>query len=365
MLLWVVGVLALAAGTPAPARAGDAKSYEPSLTKGVQQAQEGEYQTAETVLREVISLLSRDPKARADLVRAYVYLAVAHPGLNQEAEARAAFIEALKLSPSVETSTMEFPPSLVDFFDGVRRDARRTGLVKGVVIEPRTQAGQPGAQVNKKKGGSTKWVLIGAGAAAAGGGALALSGGANRGPSAGTISVSPSGAGILAVTAFSVTSQGASDPDKDPLTYTWDFADGTAATGATTSHIFPAALPAYNVTLTVSDGKLSQTASTSVAVKGVSGTWVGTFENVTRTLTLLQSGRELSGSYYHSEYSPTVGPGRVTGICSSPRSVNFEATLPSIGTFTFAGETDEQVNSITGYADGAGHTHSRFVFTRQ
>ncbi len=365
MLLWVVGVLALAAGPAAPARAGDAKPYEPSLNKGVQQAQEGEYQTAETVLREVISLLSRDPKARGDLVRAYIYLAVAHHGLNQEAEARAAFVEALKLSPAVETSTMEFPPSLVEFFDGVRRDAKRTGLVKGIVLEQKPLAGQAGAKPSPKKGGATKWVLIGGGAAAAAGGAVVLAGGGtNHAPSAGTISVSPGGAGILAVTDFSFSSQGASDVDKNPLTYTWDFGDGSAGTGATATHIFPASL-AYTVTLNVSDGKLSQNAQTTVTVKSLSGIWVGTFEGVTRTLTLQQSARQISGTYYHSYLSPTVGPGTVTGICSSPRSVTFEASLPSSGTFTFTGESDDQVNTLTGFADGAGYSHNKLTFTRQ
>jgi autotransporter-associated beta strand protein len=86
-------------------------------------------------------------------------------------------------------------------------------------------------------------------------------------PQAGPATATPNPATAGQHVAFSLT---ATDANQDPLTYTWDFGDGTAAgSGATVSHTFAAA-GRYTVVATVSDG-LAQAQSTVVVTVNTNG----------------------------------------------------------------------------------------------
>jgi hypothetical protein len=61
---------------------------------------------------------------------------------------------------------------------------------------------------------------------------------------------------------------GASEPDSDPLTYTWDFGDGTTGIGSSPTHVY-ADNGVYTATVSVSDGSAVVTATEKVTVLNV------------------------------------------------------------------------------------------------
>lgn len=72
--------------------------------------------------------------------------------------------------------------------------------------------------------------------------------------------------GIVPLT-VSFDASASSDPENDPLTYSWAFGDGTTATGVTASHEY-VNQGVFNVTLTVSDGEFTSTANATITVEG-------------------------------------------------------------------------------------------------
>jgi len=86
----------------------------------------------------------------------------------------------------------------------------------------------------------------------------AAGGGAGQAPVASFTAVPTSGFAPLDVT-FTDTS---TDADNDALTASWDFGDGSTGTGSPVHHVYSAGI--YAPTLTVSDGTLSDSASTTI-----------------------------------------------------------------------------------------------------
>jgi len=67
-----------------------------------------------------------------------------------------------------------------------------------------------------------------------------------------------------------MSSSASSDPEGSALSATWDFGDGAASTGLTTSHVYTN-VGVFNVTVSVSDGSLSATAATTATINAIGG----------------------------------------------------------------------------------------------
>jgi hypothetical protein len=108
-------------------------------------------------------------------------------------------------------------------------------------------------------------------------------------------------------TVFSLQST-ATDPDKDPLTFTWNFGDGGSGSSNIVTHTYAAA-GTFQVQLSVGDGKHTVNAPSSTVTVGPNliGTWTGgsilmpdstgrVVVNCGLSLSLSQNGATISGA---------------------------------------------------------------------
>jgi hypothetical protein len=224
----------------------------------------------------------------------------------------------------------------------------------------------PVAEAPSEGWSTRKKALAGGGAAAIAVGAIALVGGgsgsadgANAPPVSGTIGVTPTGQSLAGITNFNFVAEGASDPESQPMTYSWNFGDGASGAGPTAGHIYDTG-GAFTVSLAVSDGSQSVTATRTVQVGDVNATWLSRFwepwftEGVSRRVRFIQSGAQLTGTYRCN-----LAPGRtgsVTGTLSAPRNVAFvaelkDATGQDVG-FRFTGTLNDDLTTLNGVANG-------------
>ena len=111
----------------------------------------------------------------------------------------------------------------------------------------------------------------------------------NQAPTASFTATPSSGMAPVQVT---LNASASSDPDGDPITYRWDFGDGSIGSGVTATHTYAFAGPAANgfaftVTLTVLDGGgLSSTATRQVTIQPATNTDVETDAELPRTVAL-------------------------------------------------------------------------------
>ena len=220
-------------------------------------------------------------------------------------------------------------------------------------------AGQTGGGISSGPPSSNrKWWYLGAAGGGAAATALVLAT-RNRAPTLGTLSASPS-IGLLAATPIVFSAAGANDPDGDPLSYTWDFGDGATATDQMPRHVYNTS-GSFSVKCTVTDGKHSETGNVSVMVRSLAGTWRGVLQGVQETLVITQSGAPVGGTVVD-----VFGSGVISGFAAtSPPLVRFTILESGFNPFTFTGNPNGDITTVTGSVNGSGYNNEPFTIMRQ
>ena len=283
------------------------------LRRGIQLVDDGDFTQAIAELEGVVIALESLGATPSDIASAYFYLGVALTleGVSDD-DARLAFWEAQQHDPLFRPSESAFPRRVMSLWEDARTlppaapavelagTLRVTSTPPGATVyvagqlrgetpvdvsdlpagdhritlvladhEPDVSIvalapGQPElVQVELEEsggGGWWRWAALAGG----GGAAAALLMPRNKPPSA-SLSISPSGVGMAGVTQYAFNGGASSDPDGDPLTFSWSFGDGSSGSGRQATHVYSSP-GSYNVSLTVSDGKESDTETGSVDV---------------------------------------------------------------------------------------------------
>ena len=121
---------------------------------------------------------------------------------------------------------------------------------------------------------------------------------ANVAPVAGSVSATPTSARTGQAVTFSVSP---SDANRDKLTPTWNFGDGTSGTGSSASHAYPIA-GTYHVVATISDGAAQVQASTQITITAAAAGSAFTSLSVKSK----QTGTKITGSLNVSTVGSTL-----------------------------------------------------------
>ena len=217
-----------------------------------------------------------------------------------------------------------------------------------------------------------KWIYLGAAGAGAAATAIVLAT-RNAAPTIAAVTASPPNGLLLATTVmFRVA---VSDPDNDPLTYSWDLGEGATSTLASPSHVY-ASEGAFSPKVTVSDGRHTVTSSGSLAIKTLTGTWRGLIPGdpmsgtpaVTGIFVLTQSGTSVSGTY-----SDPFGPGTISGFVQTATPLVTMTILQTdartgknFSPFVFTGAPlGADVNTIDGVLNQSAFNNAPLTITRQ
>ena len=190
---------------------------------------------------------------------------------------------------------------------------------------------------------------------------------ANRSPVVASVTVTPS-FGVQDFGLFTFNAS-ATDPDNDPLTYTWDIS-GNARSGSTAQ-----AGPFTNggtalATVTVSDGR-GGTASSNVQfiVGTMTGTWSGAVLQSTAlpsfTMVLTQAVGVFSGTITTPVGNGQVGPTGALATINASGQVTMRIKVAPFTDFTMTGQMDGTGRTVTGSVQGSGFTGQPFIVQKQ
>jgi hypothetical protein len=194
----------------------------------------------------------------------------------------------------------------------------------------------------------------------------------NRAPVINSAQVSPPW-GISSLVTHAFTSS-ASDPDGDSITYSWDFGNGTQASGASASVTYNNAnTVTYQATLTVADSRgLSVMTTVPVTSVTIAGSWSGEIlpgVPLTASMTQFVGGLitgtwDVPGSGIGGEIGPTGEPGMIQA--SGQFELRFKARSGgAFEDFHYRGNIDPTGQMLTGTLHGSGFTGEYMGLTKQ
>lgn len=168
----------------------------------------------------------------------------------------------------------------------------------------------------------------------------------NGAPTLGGVSAEPAATvGVVWLTPFRFSAQGAADPDRDALAFTWGFGDGTLGAGPAVSHVFVKD-GTFQVKLDVRDGRSTASAAALVRVASLSGSWRGALDTCpqcTFEVTLSQRGTHFVGTFSGMQLQ-----GPIDGALAQPRQVRFTTADPRYRAGQWSGSLSDDAQRITG-----------------
>lgn len=166
-----------------PADAQQPAVSDPDVLKGIRLVDEGDYDAAILTLDAAARRLSRDPARAPEAAQAYLHLGVAYLGKGHEASARAQFREAIARVKNLNLTPDRFAPKVIEAFEQARAESAQGAApaASPAAPGPPEAAGAPRPAASRKKGGSSKGLLIGGLVLAGLGGGIAAAGGGGGG----------------------------------------------------------------------------------------------------------------------------------------------------------------------------------------